>query len=140
MFSDFYSHCRPLHDQNKYNFATSFCGTNICNKRELVFKVGKQVKLVCSLQILGLVFLRYLKLFFWIFSYSLHYTQIIYWYNWYICCINLCVIFSYVSLKISFLESNIFDLSQISTCGCSTQRSPASNVAIAGKMVSNTYL
>ena len=89
-----YSHCRPL-----YNFATSFCGTNICNKRELVFKVGKQVNLVCSLQILGLVFLRYLKLF-WIFSHSLHYTQIdqiVYWYNWFICCINMRLIFSYVS-------------------------------------------
>ena len=34
---------------------TSFCGTNICNKRELVFKLGKQVNLVCSFQIVGLL-------------------------------------------------------------------------------------
>ena len=62
------------------------------------------------------------------------------WYNWFICLINLRVIFSYVSLKISFLECNIFNLSQISTCGCSTQRFPASNAATVGKMDSNTNI
>ena len=38
------------------------------------------------------------------------------------------------------IVSNIFNLSQISTCGCSTQRSLANSVAIVGKMDSNTKM